>query len=135
MKKVFYNDFTHTIDKQRRVAMPREWRDSKEENVFFLMPGRDNSIQALPEEIFMEDFYEKARKSSFANRQQRKALSEIGKFTHRTACDKQGRITLTPMLMDYSGLTDDAWLIGGITQIEIRKPEQTEESVGEIDAF
>ena len=136
MEQCFLGQFEHAIDKQRRIAIPREWR-GKDKLVFYLLPGRDHSVQILPEKLFMEEVYEKARKVSFANRGKSQALANIGKFAHRCATDKQGRIALTPLLMEHAQLEESGLvqLTGSITKIELRKHTEDQSLMEGIEQF
>ena len=91
--------------------------------LFYLMPGRDRSIQVLPKELFETEILEKFRKVSFADDEKTRALARIGAKASQSACDKQGRITLTSELLDHAGLKDQAVLIGALTTIQIMTPE------------
>lgn len=136
MKQCFLGQFDHTIDKQRRIAIPREWR-GKDKHVFYLLPGRDHSVQILPEKLFMEEVYDKARKVSFADRDKGQALANIGKFAHRSVCDKQGRISLTPLLMEHAQIEESGsvQLTGSITKIELRKKAEELSLLEGIEQF
>ena len=136
MKQCFLGQYEHAIDKQRRIAIPREWR-GKDKMVFYLLPGRDQTVQILPEKLFMEEVYEKARKVSFASRGKGQALANIGKFAHRSVCDKQGRISLTPLLMEHAQLEDSGLvqLTGSITKIELRRHTEEQSLIDGIEQF
>ncbi len=124
MSYCFLGSFTHAIDAQRRVAVPREWRVSRDAApmVFYLLPGREQTVHMLPGELFEQGLLEKAKRVSFANQKEMQALAQIGSRAARTVCDKQGRITLTHGLMEHAGLEDQAVLIGSFTSIQIMKP-------------
>ena len=117
------------MDKQRRFAIPKEWR--QDGNVFYLLPGRDHSVQILPEEIFEEEVFSKAKNVSFASRSKSNALANLGKFTHKCVCDGQGRISLTKLLMQHARLEEagSVELTGSFTRIELKKAEKSNESL------
>ncbi len=126
----FLGWFTHSIDSQRRVAIPREWRfkSDSQDSVFYLMPGRDESIQILPQELFEAEILAKISKVPVTNAARMRAIAQIGAKTSKSQCDKQGRITLTPYLMEYSGLQDQTVLIGGFSSIQAMSPERWEKA-------
>ncbi len=45
--------------------------------------------------------------------------------------DKQGRITIAPLLREYAGLTKDVVVIGSVNQIEIWDPTKWQEYLTE----
>ncbi len=117
----FLGQHLHAIDAQRRIAIPREWRidDGKKNQIFFLFPGRNHTVQALPEALFESEILMKVQKVSIADETKMRALARIGSIASRTVCDKQGRITLTESLMQHAGLERDAMLVGALTCIQI----------------
>jgi len=117
----FFGEFTHMLDGQRRVAIPSEWRDKKEESRFILLPGRD-ALMLIPFESFRE-FLKKAQKVSFANRKAQLALAQIGARVQECTCDKQGRIKISQKLLDPYGITDQAVLVGAFTTIQMWNPD------------
>ena len=125
MEKYFSGSYTHTIDSQRRVSIPKDWRkdDAGNDLLFYLLPGRDRTIQVLTKELFENEILAKFKKVSFADPEKSRALARIGAKASQSTCDKQGRINLTQMLLDHAGLKDQAVLIGGLTTIQIMTPE------------
>jgi len=108
--QVYTGFHPHSIDAQRRVAIPREWRkDAGDDAVFYLLPGRNQTIQVLPKELFEQEILDKVRKVSFANAEKSQALAMIGAKASRSSCDKQGRITMTQELMEHAVGTRAAW--------------------------
>jgi len=117
----FFGEFTHSLDNQRRVAIPREWRGKSDETRFILFPGRD-SLMLIPYAAF-RDFLAKARKVSLANRQAQEALARIGSKVQECICDKQGRITISQRLLDVLGIKDEIVLVGAFSTIQLWRPE------------
>ncbi|MCF7855100.1 MAG: hypothetical protein K9N51_09905 [Candidatus Pacebacteria bacterium] len=119
----FLGEYEYTVDGQRRVAIPSQWRQpDPRQNHFFLLPGRHGSVQAVPAPTFQE-LLDKLRKVSFADSQAAVALATIGSMAQECVCDKQGRISLTPKLMAHSNISDRALLLGAVTTIQIWRPE------------
>lgn len=122
----FTNEFDVAVDKQRRVAIPKAWRGATaEENHFFLLPGRGGSIQLVEAATFHE-MLAKLRKVSIADPNAARAMAVIGAMMHDCTCDKQGRISLTPKLMEHAKLNDRAKLVGALTHVQVWAPEQWE---------
>ena len=123
----FLGEFEYTVDSQRRVAIPSQWRgDEQEGSHFFVLPGRDKSLQLVPAETFQE-LLQKLRKTSFADSQSAVALATIGSMAQECQCDKQGRITLSKKLMEHSEIENKALLIGAVATAQIWNPENWEE--------
>ena len=118
----FTGESEHTLDAQRRIAIPTCWRRKGEDNIFFLLPGRHGALQLIPEESFNE-LLQKARKVSFADSSASLALARLGAMAQECRCDKQGRFQIPQRLLDFSGLTDLAVMVGALTTIQIWTPE------------
>lgn len=131
----FLGSFMHTIDGQRRVAIPREWRSTNttELSSFYLLPGRNQTIQVIPKKLFDIQVLEKVAEVSFANERDSMALARIGAKASLSTCDRQGRIRLSQVLFEYAGLEDQAMLIGGITSIQIMTPANWDKNEMDID--
>ncbi len=130
----FLGEFEYTVDSQRRIAVPSQWRRAApDENSFFLLPGREKSVQIVPAETFRE-LLMKLRKVSFADSQAAVAMATIGSMAQDCRCDRQGRITLPPRLMEHAGIDDRALLIGAVTTIQVWNPEAWKERRMHSDA-
>ncbi len=120
---LYLGQFEYTVDKQRRLAIPSQWRsDDPHQNCFFLLPGRLHALQLVPASMFRE-FLEKLKKVSFADSKAMVALGKIGSMAQQCVCDKQGRISLSQNLMQHAGITDKALLLGAVATIQIWQPE------------
>lgn len=64
----------------------------------------------------------KLEQASMADEELSEALEAIGRQTHHTICDKQGRINLTPELMNFAGLTDQVVLNGVFSEFRLVSP-------------
>ena len=119
----FAGEFEHALDAQRRIAIPRPWRDDDEGGRFFLLPGRHRTLQLVPYAYFHEQLLDKAKKVSFADADAALALARLGSLAQECRCDKQGRIPLPQRLMEYAGLSDNAILVGALTTVQIWEPD------------
>ncbi|MFO7820710.1 MAG: hypothetical protein R6V56_01420 [Lentisphaeria bacterium] len=119
----FLGEFEYTVDKQRRVAIPSNWRQAGEdENHFFLLPGRDQSLQLVPADTFLE-LLNRLRKVSFADSQASMALATVGSMAQECRCDKQGRISMSQRLMEHAAIENKALLVGAVATAQIWNPE------------
>ncbi len=139
VKKVFLGEYRHTVDRQRRLAMPSDWRSGGDTpTVFYLVPGPNEVIMALPEKIFEKLVYGNAAEVSFADAENIEALADLGSVAQRCKCDTQGRISLTPDLMACANLeiSGMALLKGSVTMIRIsRLPEQESPLKERVEKF
>lgn len=119
----FTGEYEHALDSQRRIAIPTCWRQKGADNVFYLLPGRHEALQVLPETVF-KDLIDKARKTSFADPTASLALARFGAMAQECRCDKQGRIPIPQRLIDFAGLQENVIMVGGLTTIQIWAPEK-----------
>ncbi len=130
MKEQFFlGEFRHALDSQRRVAVPSAWRMGRGSPLFYLLPGRHKTIQAVPEKIFAE-IMSKTRKVSFADAEASLALARLGRMAQACPCDKQGRIQISQKLSEYAELGNMAVLVGAIGVIQIWSEKNWEKSGG-----
>ena len=130
----FFGRFVHSVDQQCRVAIPREWRcrESRDTNLI-LFPGRDNDLLLFPFEVFRE-FLLKARKMALANREVQQALAKLGSMARECRCDAQGRIKLSPEMLEKINVSDQLCMIGAMTHIKLCDPEHWDDG-GNTDSW
>ena len=117
----FFGEFEHSLDSQRRVAIPSNWRKEKK-TTFFLLPGRHKALQLIPFGTFKETLM-KFKKISFADPAASLAFARLGSSGQECECDKQGRIQIPQKLIEQSGLKDQVIMIGALTTIQIWSKE------------
>ena len=105
----FLGEYEHTLDSQRRVAIPAAWRSCSR---FVLLPSRDHAVQMMPVETFREMVLDKTRKLSLGNVEDARNLARLGSRAQECVCDKQGRIQISQALAGHAGLKDKVALIG-----------------------
>ena len=121
---LFVGEFIHSIDSQRRIAIPKDWRYKGAESRFYLLPGRHDSLQLMPFQAFKE-YAEKLRKVSIVDPKASIALAKLGASAKECRCDKQGRIALSEKLLEYAKIKkgkevdSDLVLIGAFNNIQI----------------
>jgi transcriptional regulator MraZ len=121
-EKFFFGEYSHALDSQNRVAIPREWRQRSCDTRLILFPGGGNDLLLFPFESF-QDFMVQARKKSFTNRKIRDVLALVGARSSECICDKQGRIKLPAKHLEDSGITGQVTLVGAFTYIKLCSPE------------
>ena len=116
----FLGEFEHTLDAQRRVAIPAAWRGCSR---FVLLPAKDHAIQMMTDDTFREMGLDKTKKLSLGNVSDARNLARLGSRAQECACDKQGRIQLSPQLAAHAGLKDKVALVGSVSMILLYPPE------------
>jgi MraZ protein len=111
---IFLGEFEHSLDAQRRLAIPRGWRVKGQVNRYIIVPGRGRTLQLIPFASFKENFLEKAKKVSLANSEGALALARFASRAQECKCDKQGRIQLSEALLNYAGLKNPVSLVGAL---------------------
>lgn len=121
----FFGEYEHSVDSQRRIAIPKSWRAKNGNTKFVLLHGHD-AIQIIPYEVFKRDIYEKMRKISFADREGQKALALLASQAQECECDAQGRIAIPQKLMELNGIKEQAILVGALSTAQIWAKEKWE---------
>ena len=131
MTPFFLGQQAYAIDAQRRVPLRKEWRTDAD--AFVLVPGRAGVIQAMSESFFRQSIVDSAASMSIADREKSQALMVMGSKAVHAPVDKQGRIKLSPELMEHAGIRDQAVLVGAVTTIQIMSPETWETNNTDMD--
>ena len=127
---MFLGEFDHNVDKQRRVAIPRVWREF--EMPLVILPGRCKTLLVVsPGKA--QKMLEKLTSSSFANENITKAMAMIGSFSSSCICDKQGRISLTKKQMDYASISGEVVFVGAFDSMQIWSKENKEAEALDVD--
>lgn len=116
----FLGEYEHTLDTQRRVAIPAAWRGCSR---FVLLPSRDHAIQMMSVDTFREMVLDKTRKLSLGNVEDARNLARLGSRAQECVCDKQGRIQIGQQLASHAGLKDKVALVGSVSMILLYSPE------------
>ena len=108
---VLSGSFEYKLDSQNRVAVPSEWRKQSPTGCFVLIPGRDQTLQLYTKEVYNERIGARLNALSPSNPADLKKLRQIGARTFNLQCDKQGRIQIPPILMEFAQLKDSVAFI------------------------
>lgn len=118
---MFTGEYIHSFDEKGRVIMPSKFRNELGEN-FYIGKGLDKCLFVYPIEAWSE-FVGKLRNLSSFNKQERFFLRQFVSGFSECSFDKQGRILIPPSLREFSGLNNEAAIIGVIDRIEIWNKE------------
>ena len=119
----FTGEHISCLDPQRRLVLPKAWRQpDPEENVFTLMAPDKPCIHMLPPAM-MERFYERLQARLLTEEDGLIDAGSLGRMAADIACDKQGRFALTSELMAHAGIEDRVVMVGNFVSIAIWAPD------------
>jgi MraZ protein len=117
---MFVGSYSPKLDDKNRLFLPAKFREQLAEGLV-VTKGQDFCLNVFP----IADF------AAMTNRIQEAPLTvrqarEYGRFLAMRAAedkpDKQGRITIPPLLKEYAGLDRDVVVIGALNRVEIWDP-------------
>src|SRR5262245_63845649 len=120
--RMFVGSYTPKLDEKNRLFLPAKFRDQLAEGLV-VTKGQDFCLNVFP----IADF------AAMTNRIQEAPLTvrqarEYGRFLAMRATedkpDKQGRITIPPLLKEYAGLDREVVVIGALNRVEIWDPDR-----------
>ena len=116
----FMGTYTPKLDEKGRLFLPAKFRDQLTEGLV-VTRGQEFCLTVWP----MDDFMELTRKAQEAPVTV-KGARDYTRFLFAGASeekpDKQGRITISPMLGEYASLDRDVVVIGVMNRLEIWDP-------------
>lgn len=126
---MFTGTYTPKLDEKGRLFLPAKFRDELEEGLM-VTRGQERCLAIYSLSTF-EEQAERLRQASFTNKAIRGYARMFGSGAFQEKPDKQGRITVAPLLREYAGLTKDVVVIGSVNQIEIWDPTKWQEYLSE----
>ena len=122
----FTGEYAYSLDSKGRVNIPAKFRQvlsEDNENTFVVARGMDPCIWVYPLAQWKE-IETNLRSLSSLSKIHRTFVRNTARYASPSTYDKQGRITLTPSLIEYAGLEKDALIIGMVSKMEIWNPVQ-----------
>jgi len=135
---LYTGKYTHTLDTKNRLTIPSKWRPKSQRGErdihFLLMPIPDGYVAALPENM-IEKLYEKVSESGLGNSEGQMAIRKIFGNSETVVCDSQGRVGLTPGLLEHTGLKNesDVLLVGTLARFEIWEPGRHDKKMSGVE--
>jgi len=125
-KNTFIGEYSYSLDSKGRINIPSKFRQAMSEDnleTFVITRGLDPCIWVYP--LIQWQQIEKDLKSlSSLSKIHRAFVRNTARYATPSTYDKQGRIKLTPSLVEYSFLKKDILIIGMVNKIEIWDPIQ-----------
>lgn len=128
---MFLGEFTHKVDSKNRIMMPSEFRENLEGD-FYITKGPENSLIIYTEEEFVKQS-QKLDERINESKKNRAIKRLFFSSTVKMSLDKQGRILLNKNLKDYSGIKDEAMIIGNNTTVELWDRERWQAYIDEVE--
>ena len=129
----FIGEYAYSLDSKGRVNIPAKFRQAlseDNENTFVIARGMDPCIWVYPLAQWKE-IETNLRSLSSLSKIHRTFVRNTARYASPSTYDKQGRITLTPSLIEYAGLEKDALIIGMVNKMEIWNPVQLDKTDNE----
>ncbi len=126
----FIGEYAYSLDSKGRVNIPAKFRQSlsdDNEGTFVIARGMDACIWVYPL-IQWKDIEANLRNLSSLSKINRTFVRNTARYASPSTYDKQGRITLTPSLIDYADLGKDVLIVGMVNKIEIWNPTRLDET-------
>ena len=126
----FIGEYAYSLDSKGRVNIPAKCRQSlsdDNEGTFVIARGMDSCVWVYPL-IQWKDIESNLRNLSSLSKINRTFVRNTARYASPSTYDKQGRITLTPYLIDYAGLDKDVLIVGMVNKIEIWNPTRLDET-------
>jgi len=114
---VFFGTYTPRLDDKGRLFLPAKFRDELSEGLV-VTRGQERCLSVWPLEEFGK-LTERMKEAPVTNKGARDYVRMLFAGASDETPDKQGRITIPPMLREYAALTRDCIVIGAMNRIEI----------------
>jgi len=125
----FIGEYSYSLDTKGRVNIPAKFRQSlseDNENTFVITRGIDSCIWIYPLTQW-KMIENNLRNLSSLSKIHRSFVRNTARYASPSTYDKQGRIILTPSLIEYAGLDKELLIIGMVNKMEIWNPDRLKE--------
>ncbi len=114
---MFLGTHSPRLDDKGRLILPAKFREQLESGVV-VTRGQERCLYVFPAAEF-ERLAEQLRQAPVTSKQARDYLRVFLSGASDEVLDKQGRITIPPLLRNYAGLERDCAVIGAGQRVEI----------------
>ena len=127
VRAIFSGEYTHAVDAQRRLSIPRTWR-GEEGLSFYLFPSSQKMLRLLSSYV-VQGLCDKldAQSSSFTNVKVEQLKAAIFRQMNEVQCDKQGRIQLPSTMKSKAEIGSEAVLVAAGSTAQIWSKEGWDE--------
>ncbi len=114
---MFFGTFTPRLDDKGRLILPAKFRDELADGLV-LTRGQERCLYVWPQEEFGQ-FTRRLREAPVTVKGARDFVRMLFAGASDEQPDKQGRITVPPMLRQYASLERECVVLGAMNRIEI----------------
>jgi MraZ protein len=114
---MFLGTHTPRLDDKGRLFLPAKFRDDLQGGLV-ITKGQDRCLYVWSRADF-EALTERVRQAPFTNKSSRDFLRVLFSGASDEIPDKQGRITIPPVLREYARLQRDCVVIGAMDRVEV----------------
>jgi MraZ protein len=114
---MFLGTHTPRLDDKGRLFLPAKFRDDLQGGLV-ITKGQDRCLYVWSRADF-EALTERVRQAPFTNKASRDFLRVLFSGASDELPDKQGRITIPPVLRQYARLQRDCVVIGAMDRVEV----------------
>ena len=125
-KNTFIGEYAYALDSKGRINIPAKFRQAlskNNKNTFVISRGIDSCIYVYPL-IQWQEIEKNLRNLSSLSTINRTFVRNTARYATPSTYDKQGRISLSPSLIDYAKLDKEVLIIGMVNKMEIWDPLQ-----------
>ena len=126
---MFLGTHTPRLDEKGRLILPARFREQMDEGVV-ITRGQERCLYVFPAAEF-ERLAGQLRQAPVTSKQARDYLRVFLSGASDEAVDRQGRVTIPPVLRSYAGLDRDCTVIGAGERVEIWAAEAWEAYLAE----
>jgi transcriptional regulator MraZ len=115
--RMFFGTYTPRLDDKGRLFLPAKFRDELAGGLV-VTRGQERCLYVWSMEEFAK-LTERLREVPVTNKAARDYVRMFFAGASDETPDKQGRVTIPPMLRDYASLSKDCIVIGAMNRVEI----------------
>lgn len=117
---MFVGTYTPKLDEKGRLFLPAKFREQLEEGLM-VTRGQERCVTVYSQAKFGE-VAAKLQEASLTDRTNRSYVRMLSSGAYEQTPDKQGRITIAPLLREYASLGKSVVVIGALDRVEIWDP-------------
>ena len=114
---MFLGTHTPRLDDKGRLILPARFRDQLLDGLV-ITRGQDRCLYLFPMQEFQQ-MHEELRRAPLTNKEARDYQRVFLSGASSEVPDKQGRVTVPPLLRTYAGLDRDVAVIGAGARVEL----------------
>ncbi len=114
---MFFGTFTPRLDDKGRIFLPAKFRDGLAEGLV-VTRGQERCLYVWPTEEFGK-FTERVQQAPMTVKGTRDFVRMLFAGASDEQPDKQGRVTIPPVLREYASLRKECVVIGAMNRVEI----------------